>query len=55
VLLGLFFYLVLTPVGLAMRLLGRAPLDLAWKDGRPTYWIDKPDAEYTVERYSKQY
>jgi hypothetical protein len=55
VLLSVFFYLVLTPTGLAMRLLGKAPMDLAWKDGRPTYWIDKPEVEYTVERYGKQY
>jgi hypothetical protein len=55
VLLSVFFYLVLTPVGLIMRLLGKAPLDLAWKDGKPSYWIDKQDVEYTVERYSKQF
>ena len=55
VLLSLFFYLILTPAGFVMRVLGKAPLDLAWKDGKPTYWIDKPEVEYTVERYSKQY
>lgn len=55
VLLSVFFYLFLTPIALVMRVLGRAPLDLAWKDGKPTYWIDKPENEYTVERYSKQF
>ena len=55
VLLSIFFFLVLTPTGLVMRLFGRAPLDLAWKDGRPTYWIDKPETEHTVERYEKQF
>jgi hypothetical protein len=55
VLLSIFFFLVLTPIGLVMRLFGRAPLDLAWKDGKPTYWIDKPETEYTVERYEKQF
>lgn len=55
ILLSVFFYLVLTPIALLMRVLGKAPLDLAWKDGKPTYWIDKPEAEYTVERYSKQF
>jgi len=55
VLLTIFFFLILTPVGLVMRLLGKAPLDLAWKDGKPTYWVDKPEVEYSVERYEKQF
>jgi hypothetical protein len=56
VILTVFFYLVLTPVSLAMRLLRRAPLDLGWHDGRTTYWIDRDEAEESsVERYSKQF
>ena len=55
VLLSVFFYLFLTPIALLMRVLGKAPLDLAWKDGKQTYWIDKPENDYTVERYSKQF
>lgn len=55
VILGVFFFLILTPVSFVMKLLGRAPLDLAWKDGRATYWIDKKEPERTIERYSKSY
>ena len=55
VLLSVFFYVVLTPIALLMRLLGKAPLDLAWKDGKTTYWIDKEEVEYSTERYSKQF
>jgi len=55
VILAIFFYLVLTPVGSVMRLFGRAPLDLDWKDGKPTYWIDREQPESTLERYSKQF
>jgi uncharacterized protein YybS (DUF2232 family) len=55
VLLILFFYVILTPVGIVMRLLGKAPLDLRWRDGKPTYWIDKPEVEYSIERYMKQF
>ena len=28
---------------------------LAWKDGKPTYWIDRAETENTLERYSKQF
>lgn len=55
VILGLFFYLVLTPVGLVARLVRKDPLDLAWKDGRPTYWKQKGPIPETIERYEKQY
>jgi hypothetical protein len=36
-----------------MRIFGKRPLDLAWKDGKATYWIDKQPGEYTVERYER--
>ena len=56
VVLSVFYFIVLTPVGLVMRLLGKAPLDLAWQDGKATYWIDKSEtAEATLERYGKQF
>ncbi len=55
VILSSFFYLVLTPVGLVMRLMRRDPLDLAWKDGRQSYWKDKEPIPESLERYDKQY
>jgi hypothetical protein len=55
VILGVFFFLMLTPVGLLMRLLGKRPLDLKFKDGKSTNWIDKPEEKFTIERYRKQY
>jgi hypothetical protein len=55
VILSVFFYVILTPVGLVMRLLGKAPLDLAWKDGRQTFWIDKEAGEDTIARYEKSF
>lgn len=54
-LLAVFFFLVLTPIGLFMRLIGKRPLDLSWKDGRSSYWIEKAPGEYTLERYRKQF
>ena len=51
----LFFFLVLTPYALFVRLIGKAPLDLSWKDGRKTFWIDKKQAEPDIERYRRAY
>jgi hypothetical protein len=53
VILSVFYFLILTPVGVVMRIFGRRPLDLGWKDGKATYWIDKKPGEYTVERYQR--
>ena len=53
--LALFFYVVMTPYGLLSRWLREDPLDLAWKDGRPSYWIDVPEGERTPERYENMF
>src|SRR5258706_8816710 len=47
VLLTVFFFGILTPVGLVLRMFGKSTLDTAWKDGRATYWIDKEPVEAT--------
>ncbi len=44
VLLGVVYYLVMTPTGIVMRLMGRDPLDRRLKD-RPSYWVARTDAE----------
>ena len=54
-LLGLFYYLLITPTALFMRVVRRDALDLAWKDGRPSYWIDREPVEPSIDRYGKQY
>jgi polyferredoxin len=55
VILGAFFYLILTPYGLLSRLFRKDPLDTAWKDGKPTYWRGKTPEECTLERYERMF
>lgn len=55
VILTVFFFLILTPIGLLMRLFGKAPLDLRFRDDKPTYWIDRPEAETPREQYERLY
>ena len=54
VLFSAFYYLVLTPMGLAMRLGGRDPLRRKLDRSTPTYW---QDAEKVVDpkRYYRQF
>lgn len=41
VVLGLLFFLALTPIALLMRLMGRTPLRLGFDRGARSYWIDR--------------
>jgi hypothetical protein len=53
VLLGAFYFLLLTPIGLFFRLIGRDPLHLRFDRKARTYWVPhEPPA--SVERYFHQ-
>ncbi len=41
VVLGLLFYLMITPIGVARRMLGRDPLRLRLEPGTRSYWIER--------------
>ncbi|MBE7560873.1 hypothetical protein HS125_18750 [bacterium] len=53
VLLSLFFYLVMFPIGFIMRLVGRDPMERRWRKDVPTYWTPRkpqPDVEKHCKR-----
>jgi hypothetical protein len=52
--LAVIYYLVLTPVGLALRAAGRDPLHRRLERDAETYWIDRRE-QPDVERYFRQY
>ncbi len=52
--LAVMFYLVLTPVGLVRRALGKDPLELRRKESRETYWTKRAGAP-PRERYFRQF
>ena len=53
--LGIMFYLVITPMGLVMRLLGKDPLRLRRDQDAATYWIERtppgPPPETFVDQF----
>jgi Saxitoxin biosynthesis operon protein SxtJ len=53
--LGIMFFLVITPMGLVMRVLGKDPLRLRRDPGAPTYWIERtppgPPPETFVDQF----
>ena len=56
VLLTLFFYLVVTPIGLVARCLGKDLLRQRWEASAPTYWLarDRSKAK-TPADYERQF
>jgi hypothetical protein len=53
VVLVLVYYVVLAPIGLAMRLFGHDPLERRFDAGAKSYWTPREKAK-TVESYFKQ-
>jgi ABC-type uncharacterized transport system permease subunit len=54
VLMGVVYYLVITPTGLLMRLFGRDPLSRKFLPGAASYWIRRKE-DASLDRYFRQY
>ena len=55
ILLGLLFFLVLTPISWASRMLGYAVLDLKLENERESYWLDHSNLKRTSKRFTSQF
>lgn len=53
--LGLTFFLVFTPLGILMRLLGKDLIKERWEAKATSYWIEKEKIPFDRTRYEKQY
>jgi hypothetical protein len=51
--LGLVFYLIFTPAGLVMKLLGKDPLGLRFDRQATTYWLKRVPQDPSKKRYEK--
>jgi len=54
VLLAIFYFLLLTPLGLLFRLMGRDPLCRRFDSEADSYWVARKPPE-TIERYFRQF
>jgi len=53
--LALLYYLVFTPMAFVMKGLGRDPLRLKHDRNAKSYWLKRPQTEFTRERYEKMF
>ena len=54
VVMGVVFYIILVPIGLVMRLLGRDPLHRGFERDAETYWVRRGQTE-EAKRYFRQF
>ena len=55
IILVALFYLVITPIGLLTRMLGKDILDQRLSKEKASYWHERPDAIKRKESYENQY
>lgn len=55
VILSVVFYLIMTPIGLIMRLLGKDPMERTLKPEDSSYWIKKEYRDDSGARMEKYY
>ena len=54
VILAAVYYLLVTPLGWAKRLVGYDPMERKFDDPAPTYWVPR-DSRIGIERYFRQF
>ncbi|MDD5761341.1 MAG: SxtJ family membrane protein, partial [bacterium] len=54
-LLGLIFFLILTPAAVFLRLFRPDALRLTFEPGAGSYWVTKPGAQWRADRYDRMY
>jgi hypothetical protein len=55
ILLGIFFYLIITPIGLVMRLVGKDILDQKLDRSAKTYWKKRDRVPFDQKRMEHQF
>jgi hypothetical protein len=55
IVLGIMFFVVITPIGIAMRALGKDPLRLRFDRAAGSYWIDRTPPGPAPETFKDQF
>ena len=55
VILSLLFYIIITTIGLTLRLFGKQFLELRWDKSKESYWNFRTNEHLKKENYEKQF
>ena len=50
IVMGIIFFMVITPIGLLMKLLGKDLLNSKYDNKKKSYWIDRDKAKSTMKK-----
>jgi hypothetical protein len=53
--MGLLYFLAITPMGFVMRVCGKRPLELKFQPASPSYWLVRKKSERQPGPMGKQY
>ena len=53
--LSLLFYIIIAPIGLALRFFGKQFLELRWDKSKDSYWNFKTNEHLQNDNYEKQF
>jgi len=54
-LLGIIFYLLITPIAVVFKLIGKDPLDRKIEAEKKSYWIPRKESSIDAKRYEQQF
>ncbi len=55
ILLGIIYYIIITPIGVIMKVFGKDLLDKRIKPDKGSYWVKREKIEFDKSRYEKQF
>jgi len=55
IILSLLFYIILTPIGLVLRLFGKQVLELRWNKSEQSYWNYRIKENFDHGNYERQF
>ena len=55
IILSILFYVILTPIGLILRLFGKQFIELRWDKSNDSYWNFSSNEHLKIENYEKQF
>ncbi len=55
ILLGIIYYIMITPIGVIMKVFGKDLLDKRIKPDKGSYWVKREEIEFDKSRYEKQF
>ncbi len=55
IILAFVFYLILTPIGVAMRIFGKDLMERRLEKDKVSYWLPKDEKEFSKADYERQF